>query len=247
MRRRIPVLKRLIPSLRRRLAWLTSTDGFAVVRSRQAHFLVNYRNYVDRQIAFYDDFETQQLDYLLEGIRRYGCTVFVDIGANIGFYTVHIAREALHARLIAFEPDPRNCDQLRANLFLNALSTRVELHRVAISDHAGKLAFEAFPDTSTGQSHVVEHGGSSVVEAVRLDDLLFLKGAKIAIKIDIEGHEAAALKGMHALLAANHCLLQAEVFPANLERVRALLADFGYREVHVIDHDHYFTNFADRL
>lgn len=247
MQRRIPVLKRLIPSIRKGLAQLTWTDGFAVVRSRQARFLVSYRNYVDRQIAFYDDFEARQLAYFLDGIRRHGCTVFVDIGANIGFYTVQVAGETSVSRLIAFEPDPRNVDQLRANLFLNALSTRVEVHRAAISDRAGKLAFEAFPDTSTGQSHVVERGGSAVVEAIRLDDVLVLKGGKLAIKIDIEGHEAAALDGMRALLAANYCLIQAEIFPANLEGVRAALSELGYREVHVIDHDHYFTNFADGL
>jgi FkbM family methyltransferase len=247
MRHRIPVLKRLVPSLRKRLARLTWTDGFAVVRSRKARFLVSYRNYVDRQIAFYDDFEARQLAYLVDGIRRHGCAVFIDIGANIGFYTVQVASETMISRLIAFEPDPRNVDQLRANLFLNELSARVEVHRVAISDHAGKLAFEAFPDTSTGQSHVVERGGSAIVEAVRLDDVLALKGIKLAIKIDIEGHEVAALTGMRTLLAANLCLIQAEIFPANLERVRAALAELGYREAHVIDHDHYFTNFADGL
>src|SRR5437667_10987689 len=130
MRRRIPVLKRLIPSIRKWVARMTWTDGFGVVRSRAARFLVNYRNYVDRQIAFYDDYESEQIAYLLEAIRHYGCTTFVDIGANIGFYSVHVAGETSVSRLSAFEPDPRNVDQLRANLFLNGLSTRVEADRL---------------------------------------------------------------------------------------------------------------------
>jgi FkbM family methyltransferase len=241
MKLRIPVLKRLVPSIRKRLAQITWPDGFAIVRSRGARFLVNYHNYVDRQIAFYDDFESQQLEYLLENIRRYGCTNFIDIGANIGFYTIHVAIETSISRLSAFEPDPRNFHQLRANLFLSALSTRVEVHGVAISDRVGKIAFKTYPDT--GQSHVVEGGGDTQIDAVRLDDVLILEGAALAIKIDIEGHEIAAVDGMRALLATNNCLIQAEVYPPNLGRFRAALTDLGYREIHAIGHDYYFTNF----
>jgi FkbM family methyltransferase len=240
MKRRIPVFKRLVPSIRKRLAQITWPDGFAVVHSRGIPFLVNYQNYVDRQIAFYDDFESEQIAYLLENIRRYGCTNFIDIGANIGFYSVHVAIETSVSRLIAFEPDPRNFDHLRANLFLNALSTRAEVHRVAISDRAGKIAFNTFPDA--GQSHVANGGGDTQIDAVRLDDVLVMEGAALAIKIDIEGHEIVAVDGMRALLARNNCLIQAEVYPANLGRFRAALTDLGYREIHAIGHDHYFTN-----
>jgi FkbM family methyltransferase len=244
MRRRIPVLKRLVPSIRKYIAQMTWTGGFAIVRSRTARFLLNYRNYVDRQIAFYDDYESEQLEYLLERIRYYNCTTFVDVGANIGFYSVHVASETSVSCLSAFEPDPRNFDQLRANLFLNALSTRVEAYRVAVSNHTGKITFEAFSDTSTGQSHVTQSGAGTEVDAVRLDDALALEGAKLAIKIDIEGHEVVAVDGMRALLAANSCLVQAEVYPLHLKPFRAALTELGYREIHVIGHDHYFTNFA---
>src|SRR5579864_8904171 len=103
MRRRIPLLKRLVPSVRKRFAWLTWTDGFAVVRSGGARFLLNVRNFVDRQIAFYDDYEAEQLGYLVEKIRRHDCTVFVDVGANLGYYSVQVARRTSVSRVIAFE------------------------------------------------------------------------------------------------------------------------------------------------
>jgi FkbM family methyltransferase len=212
------------------------------VRSGGAPFLLNYRNYVDRQIAFYDDFEAEQLKYLLGCIGRFGCTTFIDIGANLGFYSVHIARNTPVSRFIAFEPHPRNFEQLRANLFLNALSTRVEVHRLALSNKTGKVRFEAYPETSTGQSKISAAGGMEI-DAARLDDVLVLQDARLAIKIDIEGHEAAAVEGMRDLLATNHCLIQAEVFSANIERFRTLLTGLGYRELHAIDPERYFTNF----
>jgi FkbM family methyltransferase len=245
MWRRIPILKRLIPSLRKRLAQLTWTDGFAIVRSGEARLLVNYRNYVDRQIAFHGDFEAEQLAYFLEHMRRYVSTTFIDIGANIGFYLVHIALSAPAARLIAFEPDARNHYQLRANVFLNGLSNRAEIHQVALSDRTGKVAFQAFADTSTGQSRVAAGRTGIEVDAVRLDDVLDFASQNVAIKIDIEGHEVPAFQGMRDLLGRNKCFIQAEIYPQRLAQARSLLGEIGYREIHAIGHDHYFLNFPE--
>jgi len=243
MWRRVPMLKRLIPSVRKRVAQLTWTDGFAIIRSDDARFVVNYRNYVDRQVAFFGDFEAEQLAYFLDHVRRYACTTFIDVGANIGLYLVRVARATGISRLIAFEPDARNHDQLCANLYLNGLSGRAEVHRVALSDRAGKVAFEAFPDTSTGQSRVSETSTGLEIDAVRLDDMLDVRGHKIAIKIDVEGHEAAVLRGMRRVLAQNECFIQAEIFPSRLAQARGTLSEIGYREVHEIADDHYFLNF----
>lgn len=245
MWRRIPILKRLVPSMRKRIAQLTWTDGFAIVRSGDSRLLVNYRNYVDRQIAFHGDFEAEQLAYFLERIRRYGSTTFIDVGANIGFYLVRVARCMPAARLIAFEPDARNHDQLRANVFLNGLSTRAEIHRMALSDRAGKVAFEAYADTSTGQSRVSKSSTGIEVDAARLDDLLDFSGQSVAIKVDIEGHEVPAFQGMRGLLGRNRCFVQAEIYPQSLAHARSLLGEIGYRETHAIGHDHYFLNFTE--
>jgi FkbM family methyltransferase len=245
MWRRIPVLKRLVPSLRKRLARLTWTDGFAIVRSGGALLLVNHRNYVDRQIAFFGDYESDQLAYLLGCIRRYRCSAFIDVGSNLGLYVVRVGGSTAVSRLIAFEPDARNHDQLRANLYLNGLSARAEVHHLALSNRTGKVAFKAFADTSTGQSRVSETSTGVEVDAARLDDLLDLAGQRIAIKIDVEGHEAAALEGMRALLTRNNCIIQAEIFPHRFAQARSLLDELGYRELHAIGHDHYFLNFRE--
>lgn len=84
MKHRVPILKRLYPSLKKRLARVFWRDGYSVVRSNSALFLVNYRNFVDRQIAFYDDYEAEQVEFLMNAMRERGCDLFLDIGANIG-------------------------------------------------------------------------------------------------------------------------------------------------------------------
>lgn len=242
MRRRLPLLKRLVPSLRKRIARHTWTDGFKVVRSGDVRMLVNYRNFVDRQIAFYDDFEREQLDYLLSAARRLQCRTFVDVGANIGYYTVKAKASGLFSRLLAFEPDVRNADQLRANLFLNGLSGAVELHPVALSDRTGKVRFVSFAETSTGQSRISAEEGDTEIEAVRFDELVRLDGEHVLVKIDVEGHELSVVKGMGELLGRNRCFLQVEVFPENLAAFEGFMRELGYRQVHAIEHDRYFTN-----
>ena len=98
------------------MAALTWAGDFRVVRSNGAAFLVNFRNYVDRQIAFHGDYEAAQHDYFLGEMDRRRCDVFIDVGANIGLYSVLVARRPQPPRIVAFEPDPRNYDQFRANL-----------------------------------------------------------------------------------------------------------------------------------
>ncbi len=240
---RLPVFRRLIPSLRKRIAALSRAGDFKVVRSNGAAFLVNFRNYVDRQIAFYGDYETAQHDYFLGEMDRRGCDVFIDVGANIGLYSVLVGHRPKPPRIVAFEPDPRNYDQFRANLLINGLTARVETHRLAVSNRAS-VAFRMASATSTGESRVDAADPDAIaLPAVKLDEFLPLNGATIFIKIDIEGHELDALTGMAGLLRANRCFLQVECFADRLSQVTAFLNQTGLTRRHEIESDRFFANF----
>jgi FkbM family methyltransferase len=240
---RLPVFRRLIPSLRKRTAAWTWAGDFKVVRSNGAAFLVNFRNYVDRQIAFHGDYETAQHDYFLGEMDRRGCGVFIDVGANIGLYSVLVARRPKPPRIVAFEPDPRNYDQFRANLLINGVTAAVETHRLAVSNRAS-VAFRMASATSTGESRVDPTDPDAVeLPAVRLDEFLPLTGQAVFIKIDIEGHELAALTGMAGLLRANRCFLQVECFAERLGQVTSFLSRAGFTRQHEIGSDRFFANF----
>jgi len=240
---RLPVFKRLIPSWRKRMAALTWAGGFKVVRSNGAAFLVNFRNYVDRQIAFYGDYETAQHDYFLGEMERRGCDVFIDVGANIGLYSVLVARTSKPPRIVAFEPDPRNYDQFRANLLINGVTAKVETHRLAVSNRAS-VAFRMASASSTGESRVDATDPTAVqLPAVKLDEFLPLNNNTVFIKIDIEGHELDALTGMAGLLRVNRCFLQVECFAERLTQVTAFLTGAGFTGCHEIESDRFFTNF----
>jgi len=238
----LPILKRLYPSVRKRWAEVFWKDGFAVVRSNGALFLVNHRNFVDRQIAFYGDYEVEQTAYLTAAMGEHGCDLFLDIGANIGLYSIRAAMAGHAKRVLAFEPDPRNRNQFAANILINGLTGHIDIDPNAVSNRAGPVGFTFFPNTSTGQSRVDESGGDTV-NALRIDDIVDLTDGTVFAKIDIEGHEAAAVEGMAGTINANRVFLQIESFPEQLETLSNLLTTHGFTRRHSIGDDHFFANF----
>src|SRR5690242_8054034 len=123
--RDIPLLKRLIPSVRKRIAAITWPGGFKIVRRHDVLLLLNYRNYVDRELLFYGRYERDQIDMLTSAMLRHGCDIFLDIGANIGLYSLIAATRRLAGEVIAFEPDARSLGALQANLLINGIANIV--------------------------------------------------------------------------------------------------------------------------
>src|ERR1700744_2671452 len=64
--------------------------------------------------------------------------IFLDIGANIGLYSCTLLKNGSVPRAILFEPDRLNLVHLRANLLINGLLDRTEIHEVAVGDAAGR-------------------------------------------------------------------------------------------------------------
>jgi FkbM family methyltransferase len=241
MRYRVPVLKRLIPSAKKLYCRLFWRDGIGIVRSNNALFRLNYKNFIDRQIAFYGDYEDRQLAFLKTEIKRIHADTFIDIGANIGFFAIIIAKAGLAQNVVAFEPDKRNISRLIENVSLNALSDQIKIHQLAVSATGGELSFLPGPENSTGQSMISRDGDNTIpVEAIAIDRFLPMTGQKLGIKIDVEGHELDVLKGMSRTLQDNNCVLQIEIYKSNLRLVTDFLLCFGYRQIQFINHDYFF-------
>lgn len=126
-----------------------------------------------------------------------GSVVF-DIGANIGFFSLLASRlVGTHGAVYAFEPHPRNAAILRRHVTLNHASN-VTVIEAAVSDRSGQVRLMG--DGSTAR---VDSQGVSVA-ALALDDLHDDGNIRtpVVIKMDVEGAELAALKGMRELLQA---------------------------------------------
>jgi FkbM family methyltransferase len=155
--------------------------------------------------------------------------VFIDVGANVGIYTV-LALEA-GARVIAVEPDPENVRRLRANLELNNRSA--EVWPFALSDKHGILNFSSTSDPA--RNHLSDAGDVEVrVEAL---DTQFAHGHARGMKIDVEGAERKVLEGCARALSEGRIdVIQLEWnetarlnFGETREPVARLLGQAGYR------------------
>jgi FkbM family methyltransferase len=128
---------------------------------------------------------------MVQEVRR--GSVFFDVGANVGFYSLLAALRVGAGRVYAFEPLPANIRFLRHHLEINHIRN-VEVLEVAISDQPGTTAFASESTRAMGK---LEAGGSLTVQVATLDQLIAEGRAAppACIKMDIEGGEFRALRG----------------------------------------------------
>ncbi|HEY8103728.1 MAG TPA: FkbM family methyltransferase [Gaiellaceae bacterium] len=171
---------------------------------------------------------------LSEAVPRGGTVL--EGGAHLGFVTVHAARAVgPDGRVIAFEPNGDVHPSLCENLAANGVAERVELIPKALGDSAGRARFFVRDDTSS----LVDLASDAVpveVEVVRADEEI--AGPIDVVKLDIEGGESAALRGMAGLLSGSRppAAIFAECYPQLLEaagssseELISVLEGHGYR------------------
>lgn len=125
-----------------------------VVRAQGARFRVNTVELIDRHLALFGIWERQQLDDLgaLATTRKIDC--FLDVGANVGVYSIMFALRNWADRIIAFEPDPGNYARLMANLTLNDLQRQVEAVPLALGDQASDVKLYEGASWNRGNSTI---------------------------------------------------------------------------------------------
>lgn len=152
--------------------------------------------------------------------------LFVDVGANLGTYSL-VAAKVAGANAIAIEPIAATVAQLRDHLRLNDVAALVEVASVGISDAAGELWFTNDADALNRVADAA-HLGAIRVPVTTLDALVSER-APFCIKIDVELHESAVLAGARTVLAQP--TLQAvlvETAPENrTEAIRAAFTQAG--------------------
>lgn len=167
----------------------------------------------------YDD---RKINYLIRHAKP-GQQI-LDIGANIGFYTVPLALAArrIGASVAAFEPFEGNCERLRENLRINGIEDSVKVFNFGLSSAPSKAKLALREDflsgSDIGNASIAEDLSDSQfrcvdVELKRLDDLSpDATFAPIsAIKLDIEGHEDRFLIGAAETLKTHRPVIAMEV------------------------------------
>lgn len=130
-------------------------------------------------------------------------SVVYDLGANIGLYSRRFLDIAKNGYVYCFEPNPVAMHYLAHNLTLMGASNYL-IMPLAISDHSGTIDLVLNPDNHTlGTSFFQKRGIRIHVSAISLDEAIERYGlrAPTVVKMDIEGGEVVAIKGMLKTLA----------------------------------------------
>lgn len=173
--------------------------------------------------------------------------VYVDVGANIGYYTLVAAqRVGAQGRVIAYEPDPENFALLQSNVRLNQLS-QVQVFPCALYDQnvAGRLFLSGdnfgdhriYAATDTRQSRNIRlvHGDEHLSQQINRMDFL---------KIDTQGAEFFVVKGLQGMIKKNrhHLRILMEFSPFGIRHSGASghellqLLDNLEMQYHIVDH-----------
>ena len=141
--------------------------------------------------------EFEDMAYLLHVLTSED--LFVDVGANVGSYTL-LAAGVRGARAWCFEPVPLTCQRLIDNLTVNNLSTRVKVLNIGLSGENGELCFTSTQGTCNHVVSVPNGQGHLVTVPVRTLDSILETESPSMLKIDVEGFETAVLAGATATL-----------------------------------------------
>lgn len=185
---------------------------------------------------FYEKQDTQMILTLLQPKM-----VFFDIGANIGWHTMHVANHDKTIYIHAFEPIPKTFELLKKNIILNRIDN-VTLHNLGFADKNQEINFYIDPTTSVSASarNISEssHTHQTKARIERLDDFFEHQGLTQVdfMKCDVEGGELLIYRGGINVLNNYQPIIFTEMlrkwsakFGYHPNEILQLLMSLGYR------------------
>jgi len=181
-----------------------------------AQFLFKTEDAIGRCIYKTGTYEKNLTDFVTQNIPFEENEVFIDIGANIGWYSIVMSKVLpASCKIFSFEPDPLNLEILQKNKEQN-LCENIEIVPKALGKTAAQSTLYLYPDKNRGRHSMIalEQNQEKIsIEVASLDD--FLMDRKIDftrikfLKIDVEGFELPALQGaMKTLENVSYVLME---------------------------------------
>ena len=212
-----------IPFLRKIACYLyppfTSDNPIILKVVQGQKMYLDLRDYRVAQGLFQEGILEKGTTRLFYELCEEGMTV-IDIGANIGYFTLIAAKlVGLSGKVFAFEPDPNNFALLKKNVELNGYNNVFPVQK-AISDKVGNT--KLFLDPLRERSSILYPCGKEtiVVDTTTLDEFLANKECTVdVIKMDIDGVETLALRGGEKTIKENNVKLIMEFEPKIMQSV----------------------------
>lgn len=143
--------------------------------------------------------------------------VFLDIGANIGYFTLLAASIVqTSGKVISFEPNIQNLQLIYASILENNFEN-IRVYPFAVSDSQQIMKIKHFCSNGFLESPTSDQKNIQLVQTVRIDELLQSEKQINVIKMDIEGYEPPALRGMDNLIRKYRPVIFTEFSPWHIK------------------------------
>lgn len=207
-------------------------------------------DWIDNRLLAAAPYEEEQLARCRGVIARNGIDLFLDIGANIGVYTVLLSLNPGVQEVHAFEPVARTAERLRRHVGMNGLEDRVEVHQLGLSRESGIRTIHLDPNSSglarlepaTANRPTSMFKMREEIRLAALDGVLCHRGRRALLKIDVEGAGIDVLSGAAAFLRGNCCAVQIETEPKTEAAVAEAFSKLDYWMDGRIGADLYFLH-----
>jgi FkbM family methyltransferase len=204
----------------RRDRWLPLYQNAGLLAAPGVSMRLIPKDRVSDLIAFTGIHENAVTQRVVKLARKGG--TMIDIGANLGYFSLLWAGSRGSNRCIAFEAGPRPLGIFFENIQKNGLADRIQVIPHAAAAKPGKLFFDVGPEDQLGWGGIAVSKGQGQIEidAVRVDSLITVDEPIALLKVDIEGADAWALMGCERLLQSK--LVEEICFEQNKPRMEML-------------------------
>jgi FkbM family methyltransferase len=206
------------------------------VDAQGAHFYCENMDLISVKIALVGAHEYDVTEFMLKHLEA--DTVFIDVGANVGYYSVIAATRLRSGRVVSIEPFEESAFALEKNLRLNRSKNATVVRKIVWHKSGVKINLHIPDDSNLGSNSILGEGPMGIgVESVALDDLLFELGVQCIdiLKIDVEGAEREVILGMERCFRESRPLFIVCAFDHPESGVRRetydMLLTAGYEEI----------------
>lgn len=227
--RRFPFPRRGLKYFLKTAKWLgIDNKTYSKKLANNLYMRVSPSEHIQQQLFWYGHYE-KELGDLIRKLLKPG-DVFLDIGANIGYFSLLAAKHEPTANIVSFEPVSSVFKKLEENISLN-MTKNVNALNLAVGERNEEREIYISDQDNTGMSSFKKpenySGRTERVKVITIDEW-FRSSAMPTIdliKLDVEGSELVAIKGMRETLNICKPLLAVEINPETLSQFHLMPED----------------------
>ena len=140
--KKFPIIKRLYPSIIKKIYNLFGKNEI-YFQYFNTNFQGNINEPIDKEIYIFDEYENEQIEMLIKELKKEKYDYFLDIGANLGLYSLILSNKFSSIKIKSFEPISDSIIKFKKNIKLNPNAKNIDVYEFGLSDQNAKLLMKS--------------------------------------------------------------------------------------------------------